>query len=233
MKIRRKQSLQQKLAMVFAGIIVCIMIITLTLHAKTVSVVRQMTYESMNSQAEYYQQTFETEIQGILNQQLDFFNNRKLPFLANPVVGLNAYEEREAVLNVQERIRTITEVSSLIESGVVYIPKNNYYISEADIRRMTETDWEDMGKCLQNRDRSLQFDGENFYSVRTGETGNIFTENPDFVFVITFSSEQVKENLALLNASDESFTFHSSPQEVKEHATYIVESIAEAIQQII
>jgi len=207
MKIRRKQSLQQKLAMVFAGIIVCIMIITLTLHAKTVSVVRQMTYESMNSQAEYYQQTFETEIQGILNQQLDFFNNRKLPFLANPVVGLNAYEEREAVLNVQERIRTITEVSSLIESGVVYIPKNNYYISEADIRRMTETDWEDMGKCLQNRDRSLQFDGENFYSVRTGETGNIFTENPDFVFVITFSSEQVKENLALLNASDEGGVF--------------------------
>ena len=207
MKKRRKQSLQQKLALTFAIVIVCIMLIVLTLHISTINVIRQMTYEKMNSQAEYYQQTFETEIQGILSLQLDFFNNRQLPFLAYPDSGLSAYEEREAVLSVQERIRTITEISSLIQNGFLYIPGNDYYISKGTIRRMTEQDWNDMEGYLQNRDGGLQFDGENYYSIRTGETGTIITENPSFVFVLTFSSRQVEDNLSVLNISDKGGAF--------------------------
>ena len=136
------------------------MLIVLTLHISTINVIRQMTYEKMNSQAEYYQQTFETEIQGILSLQLDFFNNRQLPFLAYPDSGLSAYEEREAVLSVQERIRTITEISSLIQNGFLYIPGNDYYISKGTIRRMTEQDWNDMEGYLQNRDGGLQLKGD-------------------------------------------------------------------------
>lgn len=171
MRKQGKHSLQQKLALVFAAIIVCIMLITLILHARTVNMVRQMTYEKMNSQAEYYQQTFETEISGILSQQLEFFNNRKLPFLASPVVGLSVYEEREAVLNVQERIRTITEISSLVKHGILYIPGNNYYISEGTIRRMTEQDREDMAGYLLDRDRTLQFDGCDAGKQLSGRNG--------------------------------------------------------------
>lgn len=207
MKKRRKQSLQEKLALAFAVIIICIMAITLTLHARTLNMVRQMAYEKMNSQAEYYQQTFETELQGILNLQLEFFNNRKLPFLANPVVGLNAYEEREAVLNVQERIRTITGVSSLIKSGILYIPKNHYYITDATIRRMTKEDFEDMEAYLHNEGNSLPFDGENFYCARTGETGQVVAKDPDFVFVLIFSGKQVEEKLSVLNTSDKGGAF--------------------------
>lgn len=133
--------------------------------------VRQMTYEKMNSQAEYYQQTFETEISGILSQQLEFFNNRKLPFLASPVMGLSVYEEREAVLNVQERIQTITEISSLVKHGILYIPGNNYYISEGTIRRMTEQDREDMAGYLLDRDRTLQFDGCDAGKQLSGRNG--------------------------------------------------------------
>lgn len=106
MKKRRKQSLQEKLALAFAVIIICIMAITLTLHARTLNMVRQMAYEKMNSQAEYYQQTFETELQGILNLQLEFFNNRKLPFLANPVVGLNGFTKGAEALFFWERFRS-------------------------------------------------------------------------------------------------------------------------------
>ncbi len=204
---QRKRSLQQKLALTFAIIIICIMLIVLTLHIRTVYVIRQMTYEAMNSQAEYYQQTFETEIQGILSLQLDFFNNRQLPFLAYPDSGLSAYEEREAVLSVQERIWTITEISSLIQNGFLYIPGNNYYISKGTIRRMTDQDREDMNGYLQNRDGGLQFDGENYYSIRTGETGTIITDNPQFVFVLIFSGRQVEDNLSVLNTSDKGGVF--------------------------
>lgn len=207
MKKRRKQSLQQKLAMVFAVIIVSIMLITLALHGQTVNMIRQITYEKMNSQAEYYQQTFEKEIDHALNMQLEFFVDRKLPFLASPEVGLNAYEEREALLTVQERLRTVTGVTSLIERGILYIPDNNYCVTVGNIRRMTQQDKEDLDRYLQTRENSLQYDGENFYSIRTGESGTIAIKNPDFALVLVFSTEQVKESLSLLNTSSKSGAF--------------------------
>lgn len=199
MKKQRKLLLHHKLALVFASIIACIMVIELALHANTVNVVRDMTYEKMNAQAEYYQQTFETELDGILDLQLDFFNNRRLPFLASPVVGLTPYEEREAALNVQEKIRTITAVSNLVRDAELYIPGNNYYISDTTIRRMTDSDWEKMNACLENADSSLQYDGTNFYSVRTGDTSQVSSKSPNYVFVLYFSSDHVVERLAVQN----------------------------------
>ncbi len=198
----RKRSLQRKLAFAFAVIIAVIMLITLALHNRTVNVIRQTTYEKMNSQAEYYQQTFETEIERILALQLEFFNNRQLPFLASASSGLGVYEEREAVLSVQERIRTITEVSSLIKNGILYIPGNNYYISGSTIRRMNQQDKEEMENYLKNYDRALQSDGKNFYSIRTGETGNIIMDNPKFVFILFFSGRQIEDDLSVLNTSE-------------------------------
>lgn len=218
---KRKQSLQQKLALAFTVIIAVIMLIMFILHIRTVNVIYKETYEKMNSQMEYYQQTFETEIQGILNLQLEFFNNRQLPFLAAPDVGLSAYEEREAVLSVQERIRTITEVSDLIWDGILYIPGNEYYISKGYIRRMEEKDRKDMERYLEGGISGLQFDGENFYSVRTGDTGRVNMENPRFVFVLIFSSRQVEEKLAVLNASEAGgvFLYQETEQVMLESAT--------------
>lgn len=207
MKVQKKQSLQQKLAMAFAIVISSIMFISLMLHVRTVNIVRQVTYDKMDAQAEYYQQTFESELRHAINMQIEFFNDRKLPFLASPAASLGSYEERDMLLTVQERLRTITGVSSLIEKGVLYIPGNNYCITESGIRRMTENDVEEWGKYLQTSTRSIQFDGENFYSVQTGGNGSIVTENAHFILVITFSSQRVKENLALLNTSPKSGAF--------------------------
>jgi len=72
---------------------------------------------------------------------------------------------------------------------------------------MTEQDREDMNGYLQNRDGGLQFDGENYYSIRTGETGAIITENPQFIFILIFSSKQVEDNLSVLNTSDKGGAF--------------------------
>lgn len=206
-KNRGNRSLQQKLALAFVIIIACIMLIVIVLHVRTVHIVRQMTYEKMNAQAEYYQQTFETEIHNALSLQLEFFNDRKLPFLASPASGLSAYEERDSLLNVQERLRMTTGVTSLIEGGKLYIPGNNYCITTGMISRMTAQDEEELSRYLQQWDKSLQFDGENFYAVRTGETGTLVTDHPDFVFILVFSSDQVKDNLSTLNTSENSGAF--------------------------
>lgn len=66
--------------------------------------------------------------------------------------------------------------------------------------------------------------------VSKGATLQIYKEmiHPE----ITYGIGDNYNDLPLLSASDKSFTFHSSPQEVKDTATYVVESIAEAIQQI-
>lgn len=111
------------------------------------------------------------------------------------------------MLTVQERLRTVTGVTSLIERGILYIPGNNYCITEGNIRRMTQQDKEDLDRYLQTRDKSLQYDGENFYSVRTGESGAVVIDNPDFVLILIFSSEQVKEDLSLLTISPQSGAF--------------------------
>lgn len=211
--IKKKHSLQRKLELAFAVMIVGIIVVTLLLHVKTVSVIRKITYEKMDSQAEYYQQTFETELQGIWNLQIEFFNNHSLPFLASPSVELGAYEEREAVFNVQERIQTITEVSDLLREGILYLPRNQYYISNSHIRRMTQADYEDMKRYLSDGEKMFGYDGENFYCVRTGEKGKTDIENPAYVFLLIFSSRVVEEKLSVLNSFERGGTFIYNEEE--------------------
>ena len=211
---KRRQSLQKKLALVFVVIIICIMLIALMLYSRTVNVIRRETYEKMESQAEYYQELLETEIQYSLDLQLGFFANRKLVFLGRPNSGLDAYEERDSVLDVQERIWIIAQSSRLLQDGVLYIPHTNYYISSSDIRRMTAQDLKEMENYLANSGTDLQYDGENFYSVRTGETGSTVSKDPNFVFVITFSSKQIEENLSLFNTASKGGAFLYDEQEV-------------------
>jgi two-component system sensor histidine kinase YesM len=201
--MRTKNSLQKKLALGFGICIVAVMLIMLLLQIRTVYVLRKMTYEEMQSQAEFYQETLETEISNIVQLQLEFFNNRQLPFLASTDTGLSAYEEREAVLNVQERIYNIIQISDLVESGFLYIPESKYFITDSNITRMTKQDNEQMEAYLQNIESGLKYDGENYYSVQTGEKGNLQTDNPKYVFVLVFSNKKVCEKLEVLNASQQ------------------------------
>ena len=201
------QSLQKRLALVFAVIIVSVMLIVLLLHNRAVHIIRAETYEKMSVQADYYQDILETEVENGLTQQLEFFNNRRLVFLGVPNSGLSAYEEREAVLDVRERIWIITQSNNLIQSGILYIPKTNRYIDSGSAHRMTQKDMEDMERYLRANENDLYFDGESFYSVCTGETGGIVADSPTFVFVITFSSKQIEDNLSLFNASTEGGSF--------------------------
>ena len=174
---KKRKSLQQKLAIIFTFIILFIVAFSLFLYKNATDTIREETYEKMSVQAEYYQKILEMEVSNGLTQQLEFFNNRRLVFLAKPNSGLSIYEERESVLDVRERIWIITESNSLIQGGILYIPGTEYRITSASINRMTQSDLDDMEYYLQTAGEELHFDGENFYSVRN---------NMNFVFIIFF-----------------------------------------------
>lgn len=204
---KRKSSIQKKVLLAFSLLIIIIMSITLLLHIRTIKAMRSMTYEKMEANVDYYQQAFETEIQHILKLQVEFFNDRNLPFLAGRYIEINDYEKRDALLSIRERLGSITGISNLIDTGVLYIPKSGYYITDNNIRRMTEEDMSDMKAYLQNNDGELHFDGQNFYTMRTGEISTVFSKDPNYLFVLTFSTQQVEELLYSLNTSDNSGAF--------------------------
>lgn len=200
---KKRRSIQQKLAILFTFIILFIVVFSLFLYKNAADTIREETYEKMSVQAEYYQEILEMEVGNGLTQQLEFFNNRRLVFLAKPNSGLSIYEERESVLDVRDRIWIIKESNHLIEDGILYIPGTEYCITSAAIDRMTPSDLEDMEHYIRTAGEELQFDGENFYSVRN---------NSNFVFVIFYSSRQIVENLSLFNASATggSFVYHEN-----------------------
>ena len=61
-------------------------------------------YDQMKSQAEYYLESVEHQITGIIQQQTEMFSDRKLSFLVDRKLLSNAYERREALLSVQGRL---------------------------------------------------------------------------------------------------------------------------------
>ena len=210
MRLLSKQSLQGKLTIIFIIIVAFIIGFSTLLYLMSVNAVRNVTYEKMQSQAEYYQQTFETEIDQVLTQQLEIFSDRKLPLLALPNSGMDVYEERDAVLSVREWMQALTNLSNLVDSGVIYLPKSDYYISTARIRKMNEDDRKEIQTLLEKGIGSvqpLQYDGINYYSLRTGSLGGRIVQDPNYVFVITFSSRQVRENLTLLSNAGQGGAF--------------------------
>lgn len=210
MRLLSKRSLQGKLTIIFIIIVAFIIGLSTLLYLMSVNAVRNVTYEKMQSQAEYYQQTFETEIDQVLTQQLEIFSDRKLPLLALPNSGMNVYEERDAVLSVREWMQALTNLSNLVDSGVIYLPKSDYYISTARIRKMNEDDRKEIQTLLEkgiSSVQTLQYDGTNYYSLRTGSLGGRIVQDPNYVFVITFSSQQVRENLALLSNAGQGGAF--------------------------
>jgi two-component system sensor histidine kinase YesM len=190
-----KNSLQSKLAMAFSVVIAVIMLITISLYIENSKSLEANAYEKMEQEGAYFNDALNWDIQSILDLQIDFFNNRKLPFLAIPNMEKNAYEEREDALSVQERILTIVDSSKFVSKGILYIPGTDYYISDSEIRRMNADDVNNMLNYLSVDSSGLQHDGQDFYSVRTGQKGNLYTEDAQFVFVLFFSTEKIRNYL--------------------------------------
>ena len=199
-----KSSIQKKLVLMFGVIIAVIMGIAMLLHIRSMKNMRTLVYENMQAQAEYYQENLDREIDNILKLQIDFFTNQKLIFLTEENALQSDYERREALLSVRERIGTIADYGTLVKDAVLYIPDAGYRVTAGAIRKMTREDQAAAEEYMKNAsETSMNYDGENFYVMRSRKLGG----DQDFIFVITFSTRQLVENLSMLSTSPQSGAF--------------------------
>lgn len=203
----KRSSLQTKQILAFTTIIVSFMAIMFFLHIRTLKTVREMTYDKMCAQAEYYLESFEMEVSHAINLQIEIFNDRKLAFLAQPEAGLDDFEKRDALLSVKEKLSSIAGVSNLVESCTIYMPKSEYKITDSAVRRMNADDFEEMWSFVDYENGSISYDGEKFYSVEMGQTRGDEDEAFNFMFVLTFSGGQIENKLSLLNTTANSGAF--------------------------
>jgi len=174
---------------------------------------QKITYEKLYSQAEYYLQSFDTEINHIQRLQNEFFTDRKLVFIIAPNMNINDYEKRDCLLSVQERVDAITGISRLVEDGVLYLPKSNYKILPAAVYLMNNEDMAQMNALLPYADDQIHFDGDTFFIVKTGAPRIQSGSLPNHVFMIRFSRDQIVKTLAGVSTTGESGAFWYSEKE--------------------
>ena len=194
----RFRSIRAKLSIAFVLIILAIVSITIVLHVRSTEAIRASIYTEMLNNVAYYQQNLDGSIDSILELQIDFFQDRKLPFLSGKDSLLNDYERREAYLSVQERLLTITGVSELVESGILYFPKTGYAITESRIGTMTTAQKAELESFLSYGNSDMYFKDGHFFVARTGEVRTSFSSNPNQLFVISFSTDEIKRELKQL-----------------------------------
>lgn len=205
--IPAKLSVRGKLTIVFVLIILGIMLITIALHMRTTETIRTSVYNEMLSNVQYYQQNLDSQIHNISQLQVEFFQDRKLPFLVDGNSLLNEYERREAYLSVQERLRMITGISDLVDHGVLYFPKTQYKITKTRIGPMNAVDIDMLTTYLGFGNSNLYFYDGQFFIARTGEVRSSFSSDPNYLLVITFSSDAIIHQLSLLTGDDGSGAF--------------------------
>ena len=168
---------------------------------------QKSTYEKLQSQAEAYLQSFDTELSHVRELQSEFFSDRKLVFIIGQDMNLSDYEKRDCLLSVKERIDTVTGVSNLVTGGIVYLPKSGYKILPAAVYRMYDDDLAQMKRYVGYADDRMHFDGENFFIVKTGALKINSASLPNHVFVLQFSKAAIVRNLSVVNTSEESGAF--------------------------
>lgn len=157
-------------------------------------------YDQMKSQAEYYLESVEHQITGIIQQQTEMFSDRKLSFLADRDLLSNAYERREALLSVQERLFALKSSNNLIESATIYIPGSDYKINSSTIREMMEEDFEKNNR-LKNETGKLIPDGNSLSYTLTEIPYSVDRES-NFYFQIILDQNKLVDHLNNFVSSD-------------------------------
>lgn len=213
LKRKWRSSIEFKLMIGFGFVIVILMISSFIMYHSAVALSKRLTYEKMYSQAEYYLRTLDQEIGHIRQLQRDFFNDRKLIFLVGPDMNTSAYEKRDSLLSVMERVNTVEGVSSLIQESVLYLPKSRYRITSSEVRGMSQEDESAVGGYLNYLDSDIHYDGSSFLMVEAGAPKIGQHSKPNHILVIRFSIQQLRQNLAALSSVEGSGAFLFYPED--------------------
>lgn len=149
-------------------------------------------YEKMEAQAEYYLESIDSEIEGIMRMQVEFFSDRQLFFLAGGMTLLSPYEWREALLSTQDRIFSFLSTSSLVEDVILYIPSSDYILTAYNAKRFTKRDWETLERIKKNAGQLELTDGVLSFSLAESISKS---KEPNFILQIIFNQDQIVRNL--------------------------------------
>lgn len=202
-----KSSIEFKLIIGFGFTALILITSSLIIYYKAIVLEKQLTYDKMNSQAEYYLKSLDQEVGHIRRLQREFFNDRNLVFLVKPDMNISAYEKRDSLLSVMERVGTVEGVSDLIQESVLYLPKSKYCITSSGIHTMSQTDEGVVEEYIKYLDNKIHSDKDSFFMVEAGAPRIGQHSEPNYVFAIHLSMRQLQKNLATFCSTDGSGAF--------------------------
>ena len=205
--IRWKNSIQTRQIIGFSLIILFMIISSAVLQWNAMELASRTTYEKMTANAEFFLDTFENELTHVQQLQMEFFNDRKLPFLESPQVEISEYERREYLLSVRERLQTVTGVSDLVKDAILCLPEAGYWITPGGIRRMNGENREQLDYYLSFDTGEVCFDGTDFFIVQTGSSRSMESGLPRNILILLFSTDEIREDMAGLNTSEDTGSF--------------------------
>lgn len=204
MKINMVESIKTKQMVVFILITLFNIIFATLLYVNAVNVATKATYDEMNSRALFYIEEFDMELSHIQKLQIDFFSDRKLPFLSSSEFDLNDYELRHTLLSIKDRLSAIQGISVLIKDIKLYLTGTEYFIKPSGIRQLSKEHIGELENYIENRRSEISYNDKTIYMVSTGTPKIQTKQHPNITMVIEFDEGQIEKKLASLNNGQES-----------------------------
>lgn len=135
--MKRFNTVKAKQLLVFLMMIVFLLVFTGSMFYAIEQFAIHVIYRQMESQAEYYVSSVDTQMEEILRQQASFFADRRLLFLVDETM-LEDYERRDALLSVQEKLFIMISSNSLLKDAALYISGSGYMVTPTKIQKMDE-----------------------------------------------------------------------------------------------
>lgn len=150
-------------------------------------------YAQMQSQAEYYVNSFEYRLEEIMRQQSDFFGSRQLSFLADERI-LDDYDRREALLTVRERLDILESSDIMIKEAILYIPNSKRVITSGKFQELDEEWKQELEDMIPHLGMLYAKEGDLIYSMAEAPYSETFP--PYFYLYLSLDRQQM---IALLD----------------------------------
>lgn len=118
-----------KLLTTFLIVVMPLYILSININEASEKDVRDKISKSLQLQINYYANMLDNEFKRILTVQREYINDQDILDLSIKSEIMSDYSKTQAVINIQERIRLLKNLSNYIKEVTVYIPKYNRKIS--------------------------------------------------------------------------------------------------------
>ena len=154
-------------------------------------------YEKMESQATYYLDSLDDQMDRIVQQGANFYQDRKLSYIAYTGIGISNYEWRDAVLSVQDHLFSMESANALIQKVELYAPFGGYALTSSQAINFGDTqihEFEKMCKYMEKAEGCCFYDGEGlyFYITQSVYSPDII---PTFILKVKLNEKVLMSNL--------------------------------------